>query len=882
MSTLNYAQTATGIINKPLSSSYISITPSGFTNNNSNNDSSISEYATSAESWAEMECRLQYMQAQVDEAQAALARKHMQQQEFVEKIEKLEEEKLDLERDHFNTTQTLNRTTAELLKEKEEKQNLAISLDEAEQTIKKTTTILRATQQTEINLTSEATSLLSTLREAIVDGDSLHKLLQEAREAERKTKVAAKLFQASVVTNLDDVTTCLNELTNRVKEHSTAMAESVVLNNNAEHNALAESVVVIESIKAAVHHLMQYLRSHTVDEDGLSPIITKLCTNINDSIEAVRSNFTDGETTLSTGLDEILQAVEQHSTTLSDMNASFLTTSSSISAQLHQAMENIRDSYSGIVTKASNSIKVMRCFNEASRSDLAALVSDWKASCDSSLSDIDNKASVQWSRLTTSIGKFEKDWQHHDEMEKLLSNQHTFMKRQGDIYTNTLTSLDDKLIRQQEALGQESRRQQAMRDEFTKRVMEGVQMVVKSQIEQIVLEHSLFISSIDSRNAELIDTSGQLRLGSTTILQNVDDTKVALCKALESAVGSDRDMRDVAQESRVCLEGIRNTSIRGKDDMSCHTASARRFIDDLNGQDTNLGRAVESMLSESQAYSDKDMNQILNESTYNVSQLTKAGISMFDYSTKVLATGMKMSLQSVQNERPLVSENLRKNLDKATHTSRSTEEAVKDIVNTMAQVTDMVGGDVESKINTFNSVNVPRDRAVMDTHKESLLQMINDCQNLSNSLVSSSSSGLRTSRGRVLQFANNVVGIDKNVASVDLRRNFVFSDKLSVTPATDIILGQSCLQIDKQTSTANPVCDDDDSSTDSMLSFKTESSNVTHGDENLRSQHVSNINGVDCNYEQTSCQNMNATVDNPATGSSPLKEFLSNGTSLRN
>jgi chromosome segregation ATPase len=162
MSTLNYAQTAIGIVNKPLSTSFISIIPSGFSGSASINDATSSEYATAAESWIEMECRLQYMQAQVDEAQAALARKHLQQQEFVDKIDRLEEEKLDLERQLFNNTQTLNRTTAELVKEREEKEYLAVCLHDTELALKKTTAVLRATQQTEINLTTEATALVCT------------------------------------------------------------------------------------------------------------------------------------------------------------------------------------------------------------------------------------------------------------------------------------------------------------------------------------------------------------------------------------------------------------------------------------------------------------------------------------------------------------------------------------------------------------------------------------------------------------------------------------------------------------------------------------------------------------------------------------------------
>jgi len=43
-----------------------------------------------------MECKLQYMQSQVEEAQSALARKHMQQQELVMRAETAEKKSEEL------------------------------------------------------------------------------------------------------------------------------------------------------------------------------------------------------------------------------------------------------------------------------------------------------------------------------------------------------------------------------------------------------------------------------------------------------------------------------------------------------------------------------------------------------------------------------------------------------------------------------------------------------------------------------------------------------------------------------------------------------------------------------------------------------------------
>ena len=97
ISTLNYAQSANGIVNKPVSSSFMAVGGMPISTAGSSGDSGQDGSGLSVEHWQEMECRLEYMKAQVEEAQGALARKHLQQQELVERAEKAESEKVEIE-----------------------------------------------------------------------------------------------------------------------------------------------------------------------------------------------------------------------------------------------------------------------------------------------------------------------------------------------------------------------------------------------------------------------------------------------------------------------------------------------------------------------------------------------------------------------------------------------------------------------------------------------------------------------------------------------------------------------------------------------------------------------------------------------------------------
>ena len=119
MSTLNYAQAANGIVNKPVPSSYLSIAGSSTSYNNETGSSE----PNSIEHWQEMECRLEYMQTQVEEAKAALARKHIQQQELIERVEQAENKAVELESKYLESQKKIISLTEDVKKEQQEKKS---------------------------------------------------------------------------------------------------------------------------------------------------------------------------------------------------------------------------------------------------------------------------------------------------------------------------------------------------------------------------------------------------------------------------------------------------------------------------------------------------------------------------------------------------------------------------------------------------------------------------------------------------------------------------------------------------------------------------------------------------------------------------------------
>ena len=188
ISTLNYAQSANGIINKPISESKISFGEQ-FTGKTTGDE------GATVESWQEMEMRLQYMQTQVEEAQAALARKHLQQQELQERADKAEANLLENKQKLYNSELENKSLKGAVEAETKKRKQTEMELQHTQINLKKTSLILQATQTTETSLTSEALAIIETLEKVIDERNELHSLVSAQIRKQTGHKAATKELQ---------------------------------------------------------------------------------------------------------------------------------------------------------------------------------------------------------------------------------------------------------------------------------------------------------------------------------------------------------------------------------------------------------------------------------------------------------------------------------------------------------------------------------------------------------------------------------------------------------------------------------------------------------------------------------------------------------------
>ena len=210
ISTLNYAQAAHGIQNKPVATSYLKL------GDGQKRPETAGGASTGAglnvQDWNQMECRLQYMTAELEEAQAALSRKHLQQQVIIDRAEAAEQE-----RDSLSTQ--LSGAKEELTQAFSRNDALLAHLKVTREDVARAQRLVQARTDTEHALTNEATDVLAALARCVSEGESFHAQLAQYATDESQRRAKSQEFHASVAQLLASLGSELHKYSAEVAVH---------------------------------------------------------------------------------------------------------------------------------------------------------------------------------------------------------------------------------------------------------------------------------------------------------------------------------------------------------------------------------------------------------------------------------------------------------------------------------------------------------------------------------------------------------------------------------------------------------------------------------------------------------------------------------------
>ena len=266
LSTLNYAQRAHGIKNKGCASTMRMIqgAPTGMP---SASPAKGGTSGQSQQSWQELEMKLAYMESEMTEAQAALAKKHTIMQEAVDRAESLEQQ-LSVEREELFSTKSQVSTLKAQMQTKEaahaqREAELQSDIQTKTVQIEEASILLDARRDTETRLHAEAAALVQTLDASVADGQRMFSELQKNAAAEQAQREAAQIFFVQSTDALDSLNVevaAYTEAAGRKFEEMTQHAVKAVEAGKAEANKIQEGMSeLLKTVQATAAELQETL-----------------------------------------------------------------------------------------------------------------------------------------------------------------------------------------------------------------------------------------------------------------------------------------------------------------------------------------------------------------------------------------------------------------------------------------------------------------------------------------------------------------------------------------------------------------------------------------------------------------------------------------------
>ena len=312
LSTLQYAQAAVGIKNMVQANSMVKVNVDGVQRPSTANPASN---GACAQDWAELEIKMKYLEAQAEEAAAALARKHTEVQGLTERVE-LAEAKIVSEGKRADEAERALEAekvaAAKAAAEAEAKRlELEAKLEDARREIAKRDTLLAARRETERKLTSEAKALLAALDAAVAQGADMHAKLTAIAHAEAAKRAKSAAFGKSAHSAVDSLDAKVAAAAAQLKAaHATASAAGAAAAEAAKRGADDAARRLVEAADGAAAFAAESRAAAASDAKDAHARREALARAVSLAAQAATNAVTMGSAEMTAGVDAVTAAVK--------------------------------------------------------------------------------------------------------------------------------------------------------------------------------------------------------------------------------------------------------------------------------------------------------------------------------------------------------------------------------------------------------------------------------------------------------------------------------------------------------------------------------------------------------------------------------------------
>ena len=787
-------------MNKPVSSSLIAL------GDDMPAFSSDSKSPPTIESWQEMEMRLQYMNSQVEEAQAALARKHLAQQELQDRAEKAEQELLGSKQRLYDANRQIKSLHETVESEVHRRKQTEQELRNNQITLRKTELVLTATQATETSLTAEAQNLIARLEDIISERDQLHAIVVSQRNSEEERREATNRFQKAALQVLDDIESSFTRLSACIETAQTGAIESAELSHEVGRLSVSETHKLITNIAKNVTSVTASIQSQLVGDDGVLKTLNTQSSSIMDDVKGATDAFICGEQSFEESQLNIRAHLEECTKLLEEHKSSTQRSTSEALQAFETKIVESKDAIGQLVMRIKSALTNLADAKTEKTGHLESLVSQWRnASIEKSKAAEEAAASGSGS-LKTSIETFQNGMHCNHEMQSCLNENRSFLEGTGSFQVESIQKQNCLLDEHRQRLTESHDAQAELRVQVMESIMSGVQALVSSEIQKLATSQSAQYQLLAQDGAKIADAHEKIASSAQQVIDRSKATNSLLSEKVACVITNAAAASDAMCSSQNTLDQLL-VNTNGQYQLASDFASKSLCtLSDMRQIDQRGGDIVKFAERDGKSCVSSLVNSVFRPTSDAMKQNLNSSLSAANSINSTISENVVAEFSSLAERRKVVATQLSNRLDNASDNLNSTTQAVTASIESQHEVLSKLQGDVCSTSNTHEQQTVPYYHAELDSGKEKVVSCMTSLSDASSKF--SSGGKLRTSdvKQHLSEFANNQMSCTDPVDPAPARRMCDYSSTLSSTPAeaeilSNIDLGDSEVKEEDDTST---------------------------------------------------------------------------------
>jgi hypothetical protein len=744
--------------------------------------------AITIDSWQEMEMKLQYMQTQVDEAQAALARKHIQQMELQDRAEKAESELLEKKQKLYDAKKRIIELEREVEFETSKRIQMEQELHETQVQLKKKELILRATQETELSLTFEAQTLISKLEDIVQERNDLHELILTQRSQEVERRNITQQFHIAALSVLNNINSTFTSLSSNIELSQSDAIKILSLNHTVGRKSITDTQQLIVDIAKNVSCIADSIKSQLTGDGGIVPTLEGSSKSILHLIQSTTADFALGETSLTESSVLLRRRLDECAKDLCEKSTAIQASTSLALQSFESNVIETRNVISHLVMRMKNSLSSLSQSKIEKATTLDLLIEQWKEesiACTNSL--LDGATSTSKS-LEVFIGDFEKSMHHHDEMTNLLKEQRSFLNTTGPACVHAMDQQTLLLNEHRQRLVDSHDAQIKLQKDVMQSIMLGVNALVSSEIKKLADTQLNHYQVLDKDGVDLSSTNDRITQSAKQVIQNMQSTNKLVSESASIVHSNDLKANDTMQSTVTVLHEVMSLANNNKVSTNSFVSKSLATVAEMKQLDDQNLEIVKAVERDEKACSSSLINTIFKPTSADLKNVMQLGRNAIAYVNDTVITNANADLDGIATNRQDITNQMNDKFRSVNAQISEVTGKIQTIANTQYDIADTLGKETVAASYKHSNESVPYYEAEFDSGKERLISLMSTLAGSSSRAVSEGQVQSSIVEKSVEDFAHNKMQCTKAVDPAPKMSDCTFNCKLSSTPTEEILL----------------------------------------------------------------------------------------------